>query len=264
MRTDLHIHTTASDGAKTPSEIAEWARGKGLELIAVTDHDTVAGIAEARRAAREAGIAFLPGIEISAHSNCEVHILGYNVDETDADFAAAVAQLQSMRKRRNALIGDNLRALGIELELDFGADGLGRLHIAQALVKAGYASEVQEAFDKYVGPKGSAYAETRRTSPFEAVKLITAFGGAAVIAHPKKFLHDKTLEMLINGLKPFGLKGLETYYPKHSKDEEKALCAIADKYGLIRTGGSDYHGDEDRNFVFNPSEKTLRALKTIR
>lgn len=263
MRADLHIHTTASDGAKTPSEIAEWARGKGAELIAVTDHDTVAGIAEAREAAREAGIAFIPGIEISARSNCEVHILGYNVDCGDPYFVAAVEEVQAMRKRRNVLIGDKLRAMGITLDLDFGADGLGRLHIAQALVKAGYASEVQEAFDKYVGPKGSAFAETRRTSPLEAVKLITAFGGAAVIAHPKKYLHDRTLEMLINGLKPFGLKGLETYYPKHTKDEEKALCAIADKYGLIRTGGSDYHGDDDRSFTFNLSERTLRMLGAI-
>ena len=165
-----------------------------------------------------------------------------------------------MRRERNLLIGGKLSACGVELGIDFGADGLGRMNIARAMVEQGFAKDVQDAFNRYLGPGGRAYADTRRTSPLEAVKLISAFGGLPVLAHPKKYLQQKTLNLLIEGLKPFGLKGLETYYPTHSKEDTETLIAVADRYGLIRTGGSDYHGEDDKPLDYRPSSRTLKAL----
>lgn len=260
MRADLHLHTTASDGLKTPTEIVGWAKDSGLELIAVTDHDTVAGVAEAAECAREVGLAFSAGIEISAHSNSEIHVLGYDMDYTNPDFLAEVEKIKDMRKSRNAVIEQKLKLCGVSLDIEFCADGVGRMNIARELLRAGYVSDIQEAFDKYLGPKGAAYAETRRTSPLEAVKLISAFGGKAVLAHPKKYLAEKTLDMLLSGLKPFGLKGLEVYYPKHTADDIATLMAAARRYGLFLTGGSDYHGEEDKRFFCELPPATLKAL----
>lgn len=260
MKADLHLHTTASDGIKTPSEVVARAAERGLELIAVTDHDTVSGVEEAAEAAKAAGILLVAGIEISAYSNSEIHVLGYNVDFRNPAFTERIAEIKNMRKARNVVIGQKLKALGVAPDIDFEADGMGRMVIAREMLKAGYVSDIQEAFDRYLGPKGRAYANTRRTSPLAAVKLITEFGGMATLAHPKKYLQERTLDMLVTGLKPFGLKGIEVYYPKHTADDVAALVKIADKYGLCPTGGSDYHGEEDRRFSCDLPAKTLRAL----
>ncbi|MFR5833794.1 MAG: PHP domain-containing protein [Acutalibacteraceae bacterium] len=263
MKSDLHLHTTASDGTKSPSAIVEWAAERGLELIAVTDHDTVSGVEEAREKADALGVRFVAGIEISAYSNSEIHILGYNVDYRNKDFLKQVEGIKDMRRARNLLIGEKLAALGITPDVDFGADGVGRMNIARQLLKEGYVGDIQEAFDRYLGPKGRAYASTRRTSPLEAVKLISSFGGIAVLAHPKKYLQDRTLDMLITGLKPFGLKGIETFYPKHTAEDVAALTKTAEKYKLTVTGGSDYHGEEDKRFVCELPDSTLRALGVL-
>lgn len=263
MRADLHIHTSASDGLTSPAETLRHIAAAGVELVSVTDHDTVAGLDEAVGICREIGLRFVPGIEISAHSNSEIHILGYNIDYKNPVFCEEIAKIKDMRRARNALIGDLLKADGIELGIDFLADGLGRMNIARVMVEKGIAKDIQDAFNRWLGPNGKAYAGTRRTSPLEAVKLITAFGGIAVLAHPKKYLQQKTLNMLIEGLKPFGLKGLETYYPTHTKDETEVLNAVADRYGLIRTGGSDYHGEEDKPLDYRPSSRTLKALGIV-
>lgn len=260
MRADLHIHTSASDGTKSPRDTVLHMARLGAELLAVTDHDTVAGLDEAAETCREAGLRFVPGIEISAHSNSEIHVLGYNIDYKNPEFCEEIAKVKSMRRERNLLIGGKLSACGVELGIDFGADGLGRMNIARAMVEQGFAKDVQDAFNRYLGLGGRAYADTRRTSPLEAVKLISAFGGLPVLAHPKKYLQQKTLNLLIEGLKPFGLKGLETYYPTHSKEDTETLIAVADRYGLIRTGGSDYHGEEDKPLDYRPSSRTLKAL----
>ena len=121
-------------------------------------------------------------------------------------------------------------------------------------------AKVQEAFDRYLGAKGAAYVEAKRVTPLAAVRLVREFGGVPVLAHPKKYLYDKTLNSLVEGLKPHGLAGLEAYYPGHTEADIAALLQIARKYGLIATGGSDYHGDEEKNFLFEPSLQTLRAL----
>ena len=260
MKADLHIHTSASDGLLAPAAAAEHMRALGVELLAVTDHDTVAGLDEAASACRDLGVRFVPGIEISAHSNSEIHILGYNIDYKNPVFREEIAKVKEMRRTRNIEVGAKLSALGVELGIDFAADGLGRMNIARLMVEKGYAKDVQDAFNRFLGPGGKAYSDTRRTSPLEAVKLISAFGGLPVLAHPKKYLQQKTLRLLVEGLKPFGLKGIETYYPTHSKEDADAIAAVADRYALIRTGGSDYHGEEDKPLDYHPSPATLRAL----
>ena len=260
MKADLHVHTSASDGLLAPAEVARHMRELGVGLLSVTDHDTVGGLAEAEEACRSLGIRFVAGIEISAHSVSEIHVLGYNIDYKNPVFCEEIAKIKDMRRARNIEVGRKLAALGVELDIDFAADGLGRMNIARIMVEKGFAKDIQDAFNRFLGPNGKAYSDTRRTSPLEAVKLIAAFGGVPVLAHPKKYLQQKTLRLLVEGLKPFGLKGIETYYPTHSKEDVDAICAVADRYGLVKTGGSDYHGEEDKPLDYHPSSATLRAL----
>ncbi len=247
----------------SPSEIVEWAAKSGLEAISVTDHDTVAGLEEAREAAKSRGISFVDGIEISAFSVSEIHILGYNIDPENADFLYALENVKRLRKDRNIKIGEKLRSFGVALDLDFEADGIGRMNIARELVAEGYACNVNAAFEKYLSNGDKAYCQTERISPLEAVKLINLCGGIACVAHPKKYLLDGRLDMLLSGLSKFGLKGLEVYYPNHGSKEIGALLQLCEKYRLTATGGSDFHGEEDRNFVAELPLKTLKALKIV-
>ena len=260
MKADFHLHTTASDGALSPRDTVLHIANLGAEALAVTDHDTVDGLDEAAEAARERGVKFVCGIEISARSIGEIHILGYNIDYKNPDFMQKLKEIKVMRVARNLMIGERLAALGVAPDIDFGAKGVGRKNIADALVRGKTVATVQEAFDRYLGAKGSAYVEAKRVTPLAAVRLVREFGGVPVLAHPKKYLYDKTLNSLVEGLKPHGLAGLEAYYPGHTEADIAALLQIARKYGLIATGGSDYHGDEEKNFLFEPSLQTLRAL----
>ncbi len=263
MKADLHIHTTASDGAMSPTKIVQWAKKSGIEAMAITDHDTVSGIDEAKIEASKAGIRFVVGIEISAYSNTEIHILGYGIDYKNANFVEELDAVQNYRIQRNVRIGQKLKELGVTLDFDFEAKGVGRMNIARQMVKEGYAGDINEVFAKYLGVGALAYFATRRVMPIEAVKLIKKYGGVACIAHPKKFLQDGRLEMLISGLKPFGLDGLEVDYPGHSEQDKKALNALCAKYRLVATGGSDFHGEEDKDFTIELDDRTAKRLKMI-
>jgi len=257
---DLHIHTTASDGSMTPAKVVEWAKKGGLDVMAITDHDTVAGLEEGKEKAEGLGIKFVPGIELSTFSVCEIHILGYNIPYENKDFLAALDGVQNQRIERNKLIGNKLKSFGIDLGIDFSAKGLGRMNMAREMVAKGYAKDVTEAFDKWLGTSGKAYAEAKRLSPIDAVKLIKEYGGFASIAHPKKYLLDGRLDMLVEGLKRFGLDGLEVNYPSHTDKDRQDLQNLCKKYRLLETGGSDFHGDEDKDFTFELSPFTRRAL----
>ncbi len=261
MKADLHIHTTASDGAMSPKKIVQWAKRGGIEVMAVTDHDTVGGLDEAKAEAQALGIKFVGGIEISAFSNTEIHVLGYNIDYKNANFVEELEGVQNYRIQRNIRIGQKLKELGIALDFDFEAKGVGRMNIARQMVKQGYAEDVNAVFAKYLGVGGLAYFTTRRVTPIEAVKLIKKYGGFASLAHPKKFLQDGRLEMLISGLKPLGLDGLEVNYPGHSEQDIKALLTLCAKYSLLPTGGSDFHGEEDKDFVINLDGRTAKRLR---
>ena len=161
---------------------------------------------------------------------------------------------------RNIAIGERLAALGVAPEMDFEARGVGRKNIAAAMVAEGKVASVQEAFDRYLGQQGAAYVAAERITPLAAVGLIAEFGGVPVLAHPKKYLLARTLGLLTSGLSPFGLAGIEVFYPGHTAADIAALTAEARRMGLIVTGGSDYHGDEEKNFVCSLPPDTLRAL----
>lgn len=261
MKIDLHLHTTASDGSMTPSQVVEWAKRTGLDLIAITDHDSVSGVDEAIKRGEELGVKVLVGIEISSFSNCEIHILGYNFDYKNPAFVEELAKIQDMRKVRNGAILKRLKELGVPISLTAEMDGVGRLNMAKEMVERGYVKDINEAFEKYLGPKGKAYQEVRRTTPMDAVRLIKKYGGIASLAHPKKYLLDKKLDLLVGGLKAHGLDGIEVEYPRYTDYDKSEFTKIARKYGLVTTGGSDFHGDEDKNFQVTPDKNLLRVLK---
>lgn len=260
MRADLHLHTVASDGSLRAYDVVKWAEKSGLELIAITDHDTVNGLDEAFDTACSANLKVIAGIELSTFSNCEIHILGYNFDYKNPEFVQELEIIKDFRKTRNIKIGEKLRELGLNVRADFAAEGLGRMNIARAMEAQGLVRDTNEAFEKYLGVSGRAYVRSKRLTPIEAVKLIKKYGGFASVAHPKKYLLDKRLEMLVSGLKQFGLDGLEIFYPSHTDKDIEELSGLAARNRLLPTGGSDFHGDEDKNFVFELDKKTLRAL----
>ncbi len=260
MKADLHTHTTKSDGSLSPREVVRWAKNKGLDVVAITDHDSVAGLDEGRDEAQKVGIKFVGGIEFSTFSICEIHILGYNIDYKNPDFVQELEKVKDLRKDRNIRIGKRLQALSIDLDLDFAADGLGRMNMARELVKKGYCLDINDAFDRYLKPGAKAYCEAKRLTPVEAVKIIKKYGGFASVAHPKKYLLDNRLDMLLGGLKKFGLDGMELNYPSHNEQDKKNFSALMEKHRLLPTGGSDFHGDEDKNFVYDLDRRTANRL----
>jgi predicted metal-dependent phosphoesterase TrpH len=247
-RVDLHIHSTASDGKFTPAEVIGEAAEKGLSYIALADHDTVDGIAAAKKAAKAfPGLTVIPAIEISTDiPQGEVHILGYFIDYTDAELLARLEEFKNSRRRRAEQMVAKLANLGMPVEwrrvLELaGGSTIGRPHIAQAMLEKDYVPSFKDAFDEYLGHGKPAYVEREKMLPAEAVGIIVKAKGLAVLAHP---LTTEDPEGLIVELKPAGLVGLEAYYNGYSNEEVEDLLALAQKHGLIATGGSDFHGIE--------------------
>lgn len=244
MRVELHAHTNASDGQHTPAELVAMARALGLDLLAITDHDTMAGIAPARLAA--AGmLTILPGIELSAEdAGGDVHMLGYGLDPGDSALQTALAGFRARRDLRAREMVERLEALGVPVawkrvdELAAGGS-IGRPHIARAMVEAGTVESVREAFDRYLHNGGPAYVARQRITPEAAMGLIQRAGGAAVLAHPG-VLDD--WRGMIERLVPAGLDGIEVAHPINNADLRLELRGLAARYGLIMTGGSDFHG----------------------
>jgi predicted metal-dependent phosphoesterase TrpH len=243
---DLHLHTLASDGRLTPTELVRLAARQGLQTIAVTDHDTTEGLAEAFKAAEEfPGLRIIPGIELSADvPGDEVHVLGYFLDYHDEDFQAQLRIFRDGRVDRAQLMVQKLDALGIHLEWErvqaMAGDGaVGRPHIALAMVEAGYCSEPKYAFPEYLGRNGLAYVERSKMSPDQAVALLKRFGAVPVLAHPA-YLVD--MEPAIALLKDAGLMGMEVHYAQYDAETVGHLADLAKEYDLIPCGGSDYHG----------------------
>jgi predicted metal-dependent phosphoesterase TrpH len=249
-RADLHTHTTASDGIQPPAENVRLAAEAGLAAVAITDHDTVEGIAEAMEAGGRFGITVVPGVEIStAARGNDIHILGYYTDWKSDAWREKLAGLLRLREKRNDLILGKLRALGIPITLDEvlaeasrqGKDGgsVGRPHIAAVLVAKGVVGSMQEAFDRYLASGAAAYDNPPRLHPFEAIDWIREAGGTSVIAHPGLYGDDDFVEDMIR----YGAKGLEVFHSDHSPEDEERYARLAAKYSLIATGGSDYHGE---------------------
>lgn len=242
---DLHIHTTASDGTYTPSEIVRMARDRGLRAIAITDHDSLNGVPEAMSAAEGSGLKVISGVEMSTDvKDGEVHLLGYFLDLADSDLQALLTTLRNSRTERALRMTQNLTRLGVpitmERVLELAKGGaVGRPHVAQALKEAGHVSSIQDAFSMYIGRTGPAYVERYRLTPEEAVSHVLRHGGVPVLAHPR-FVPN--VELLLPGLVAAGLAGMEVYYTGYSEEEVATLGAMAGHYGLVRTGGSDFHG----------------------
>ena len=248
MKADLHLHTTASDGRLTPGELVGLAAKKGLSVIAITDHDSIEGIAAALVAAESfPSLKVIPGVEINTDiPNGEIHILGYFIDYQSEELKQILQSLRHAREIRARRIIAKLAKLGVRVEWQrvkelAGGGSIGRPHIAQAMFEGGYISSLQEAFKRYIGRQGPAYAERERLSPVEAVELVVKVGGLPVLAHPANI--DNLEEFLIQ-LKGVGLVGLEAYYNGYTKQTIDRLVDLAEKHGLITCGGSDFHGLE--------------------
>ncbi|MEK3730993.1 MULTISPECIES: PHP domain-containing protein [unclassified Paenibacillus] len=247
---DLHTHTRASDGMNTPEENVRLARERGLAALAITDHDTVAGIEEALLAGERDGLTVVPGVEISTMAGGQdIHVLGYYVDHRDETLLARLSELRQTRERRNDQIIANLQQLGIDITMEEVIGGLGRPlkpdesigrpHIADALVRKGYAETMRDAFDRYLAKGAAAYASQPRISPQEACAWIREAGGAPVLAHPGLYEDDELVRSIIEQAKP---AGIEVYHSDHGPEEEARYLALAKEFGLIVTAGSDYHG----------------------
>ncbi|MDB5296557.1 MAG: hypothetical protein JWO31_2540 [Phycisphaerales bacterium] len=274
---DLHTHSTASDGTYAPADVVRLAAARDLSALALTDHDTVNGVAEAAAAAAEVGIDFLAGIEISAeypHPGT-MHILGYGIDPASPVLRSLTATLLGGRDDRNPKIIAKLQAAGVaitmvEVEAEAkvvkpdpatadaggGAGGepaqkkpIGRPHIAAVLLRKGYVGTIKEAFDKYLAPGGLAYFDKERLSPRTALQMIRDSGGVAVLAHPVQLrtTNDAQLETVLKDLVDHGLGGLETIHSDHDAAHVEQYTALADRFGLVTTGGSDFHGTNKKD-----------------
>jgi predicted metal-dependent phosphoesterase TrpH len=261
---DLHTHSTFSDGSEPPERICEMAAAAGCSAVALTDHDSLAGIPRAAEAARAVGLRLVPGCEVSCKSPVSrtssastsagavtgsIHVLVYFVEDPESPLGLELEALRKDRAERNHRLAARLEELGVAIDYDKlvadfgGEEGLGRPHFARALVRAGAAADFDDAFDRWLAEGRPAYVPKARITVAEAAGLAEASGGVAVLAHPISLgLDPGPLEQLVAQLAETGLGGLEAIYGRYGADERKRLSGIADRTGLVATGGSDYHG----------------------
>ncbi len=244
-KVDLHTHTTCSDGRLTPTELVRLAHRNGVSRLAVTDHDTTAGLREAFAAAAPLGVEIIPGIELGTDiPGNEVHVLGLFIRYDDPKVIAALERFQAGRVDRAKGMVDKLAALGVPISWErvqeIAQGSVGRPHVAQALLEAGHVTTIAEAFDRFIGRTGPAYVERVKFTPEEAIRLIHEVGGVAVLAHP---LEGAGVLHLLDGLVQAGLDGMECYYYRDYGPRRQAeLLELCRRYDLVPTGGSDYHG----------------------
>ena len=247
-KTDLHTHTTASDGLDSPARLVELATEQGISILGVTDHDTVGGIAEAQTAGEAHNVQIVPGVEFSVRSRRgQTHILGYGIDPSNAELTSELASLRASRAERGSEIVRRLSGLGIRLdseaiEREREGKSAGRPHIARALIVAGHADSIDDAFNRYLAVGRPAFVPRRTVSAERAIDIILQAGGIAVLAHPYSVAE---LAARLPGWVEAGLAGLEAHYGAYNKDQRSALADLASSYNLLVTGGSDYHGEPD-------------------
>ncbi|MEW6185591.1 MAG: PHP domain-containing protein [Thermodesulfobacteriota bacterium] len=263
---DLHTHSTASDGRLSPEELVHYAKSKGAAAIALTDHDTIEGLGRALAAGRVMALEVIPGLEISAeHPGGSMHILGYFIDPEHPFLNRELLRLQEARRERNPKIVDKLRSLGLSITFEqvqaLAKGQIGRPHIAQVLLQTGAVTSMEEAFHKYLTKGAPAYVEKFRFPPPEAINMIRQAGGIAVLAHPFTLncpsLRD--LKERITELKDNGLKGIEVFYSEHSPEQTRDYIHLARELTLCPTGGSDFHGDNNREIDLLSGTGNLRV-----
>ena len=245
-RADLHIHSTASDGILTPTEIVERAASIGLAAVALADHDTVNGVAEALAAGEKYGVEVVPALEINTDYNRdEIHILGYFIDWQCERLQKRLAALREGRLERARKIVKKLRTLGVPVTIErvmeiAGSGAVGRPHVARAIIETGIVRSMNSAFGRYLIRGGPAYVERVKMAPNDAVSVIVDSGGTACLAHPSKSKQDEIIPSLIKN----GMQAIEVYHTDHSPNFVRRYEAVARKFGLIATGGSDSHGGD--------------------
>ena len=243
---DLHMHSTASDGSRSPADVVRAAKRAELVAIALTDHDTVSGLPEAHAVGAELDIRIVDGVELSAvEGETETHLLGLHLRDT-AVLERGLGALREMRGRRAARIVELLQSQGVQVTLDdvmlqAGSGAIGRPHVARALVADGWATDVRDAFDRYLGAGRPAYVAKDQLEMREAIAMVHAAGGLAVLAHPGAGGTRERIEALV----ALGLDGVEVKHPSHSPQDVARLRAVVDQLGLIPSGGSDWHGAAD-------------------
>jgi predicted metal-dependent phosphoesterase TrpH len=246
---DLHTHTTASDGADEPAELVRMAAGAGLAAIALTDHDTVGGLAEAEAAGRMHDVEVIRGTELSVSSICgELHLLGLWLGPDTGAIETALRGLRERRDARNRLIIAKLNDLGIPLTYDdvlreAGGEAVGRPHIAGALIRCGHVPDRQTAFDLYLRSGAAAFVPKRNIDAAQGVRLLAEFGATTAVAHPGLLRAPRAdIEECLAGLRRHGLHAVEVWHSEHRSEDERFFLLLARRYGLAVTGGSDYHG----------------------
>ncbi|MCD7777571.1 MAG: PHP domain-containing protein [Clostridiales bacterium] len=250
-RIDLHIHTTASDGTFTPSELIEKAYNIGLKTIAVTDHDTTEGLDEALEKSKEyPSLEVIQGTELSSlYKNREIHIVGLFVDKDNSEFKSGLERLKEKRTARNVKMINKLKGIGFDLSYDdlvsvSGGKVITRAHFARLLQEKGYAKDKNEAFDKYIGAGKPGYVKRDVLTAEKAIALIKKGGGLAVIAHPLMYgFNQRELEDMAADFAFWGADGIECYYSTHSYSDTVLALSLAETYGLLPSGGSDFHGE---------------------
>ncbi len=243
---DLHLHTMYSDSTYTPKQLVDAACASGLSCIAVTDHDTIEGIAPCMAEAEGKGLEILPGIELTCEElGLEVHVLGYLIDTGDQKLVVMMEKLKEYRIQRIYKMVDKLKALGLEIDAEsiFKLAGesscVSRLHVARTMLQKGLISSISEAFQRFIGDRGPAYVSGFPVSVKEAIELIKEAKGIPVLAHPYSLGGDGLIFKFIE----YGLMGLEAYYPEHTKSKVRSYLELAKQYKLLVTGGSDCHGE---------------------
>lgn len=245
-KADLHTHTNASDGLLSPAKLVEYASIKGLQAVAITDHDTTDGIDEAIEAGKMYKVDVIPGIELNSQiDNHEIHILGYFINKKSNDLQNVLLKMRDSRKSRTEKMVEKLVELyGFPISFEdirnqVQGESIGRPHIARVLVSKGVVSDEKEAFEKYIGTDCPAYVGRYRITPKEAIKLIKNAGGVSVLAHPGLLPEPELMDKMLD----IGIQGIEAYHSKHTSEQSRYYAEVAHSHGLVITGGSDCHGD---------------------
>lgn len=269
VEADLHLHSICSDGALSPEALVSLAHSRGLRALALTDHDTIDGVARARVAAQACGLELVTGIEMTCRSRGrDVHVLGYGFDEGSAALAASLARSRDRRDERAREMVAKLNALGLAIAFDdvkrlAGTAPVGRPHVARALVASGAVRSIDEAFRKFLSDFGPAFVPASTLGSDEAIALIRATGGVAVCAHPSLY-RGWSAEGLVEALAAEGLGGVEVWHPKHGVEESRRLSELARRFGLLETGGSDFHGGGNGGVLPGDAGVSLEVVERLR
>ena len=267
MKADLHMHSTASDGVYTPEALMNLAADLGYTHVALTDHDSTAGIPLALEAAKRRGMQLIPGVELSCGAQKEIHVLGYGLDPENAALRAFCEERVAQRVARTEAMVQRLCELGKPIEMkrvrELARGVIARPHVARAMVEAGYVTSVADAFDRYLKPGRPAYVPKEDVKVAEAVRLIAQAGGIAVLAHPMELKMGETqLESLIGEWRAQGLSGVEVYHPSAQNNHAAFLHNLARREGMLATGGSDFHGEAVRKSSIGEGLDRWRTMES--